>query len=151
MKIYTPQMHILYRKTMSPHSPTEEAHSSTSFSLWKWHATLYGQRWTSMHLFGCLLRKLSLFHMRLGDWLDKKKYNHSLLSLSRCHLGNVTGQFCGYRPLQRKHSGRTTSLYPIVHRNQLLFPTWDGQGLGGSAGGGGNNPDLVAEKKNTYC
>lgn len=34
--------------------------------------------------------------------------------------------------------------YPTVYRNQRLSPTWDGQGLGGSAGGSGTNPDLVA-------
>lgn len=33
----------------------------------------------------------------------------------------------------------------------MLSPTCDGQGLGGSAGGGGNNPDFEAEKKNTHC
>lgn len=134
------------------HIPHPRTPSITPFSVWKPLATQYSQEWTSTHLLGCLLRKLSFFYMRLwgrASWI--RRNSTTLLSSARCHLGNLAGQFCGIHP----HKGSTVVgqiLYsPAVYRNQDLSPTCDGQGLGGSAGGGGNTPDLVAEKENIYC
>lgn len=90
----------------------------------------------------------AFLHGRIEPWLTEEP--------SRCSLQlNVTP---GLRPvtsmtisLVKKRSAQATSRLAKSLSNQYWFLTCDGQGLGGSAGGGGNSPDLATTKENRQC
>lgn len=104
------------------------------------------------HTFAWLLIEETVpFPHEAGGWLDRKKFNPTLLSRSSPDI--ILGTWPASSVVINPRKGTTVGgqLPTDSSQKPTSSPTCDGQGLGGSAGGGGNNPDLEAEKKNTHC
>lgn len=142
---------MLYRKTMSPTPSGEEP--LLLLSLDENHMQPCTAKSELGHI--CLVAywgnfPFSIWGLETGGagWMRR-----NLSTLCSLQPDAILGTWPASSVVIRLHKGSTVEgqlpYYPTVYRNQRLSPTCDGQGLGGSAGGSGNNPDLVAENKNT--